>query len=226
MQLHSAGETPRQRFDYRGRHRYTITLETHRGAAVFTARDNVLHVLSALREQALAHRFEVQVYCFLPSRLLLLVQGKDDESFMKGFLGAFRSAANEQLAPALGHPLWRRTYRERVLRKGEDTRRIAQEIWRTPVRENLARSAEAYDFQGSFVKWLQPGVPVRRSGPGPRPKGLSAGRPGGSTSASVAGRPGGSTSTSAPRRPSARRNASFGGRGKGGKRSFPPRRTL
>jgi len=213
MQLHSAGETPRQRFDYRGRHRYTIALETHAGAAVFTVRENVLQVLNALREQALEHRFEVQVYCFLPSRLLLLVQGKDDESFMKAFLSGFRRAANEQLSAVLGHTLWRKTYRERVLRKGEDTRRIAQEIWRTPVKENLARTAETYDFQGSFVKWLQPGVPVRRSGPGLRPKGPPPARPRGGTSASTG------------RRPYAGRSLSSGERGKGGKRSFPPRRT-
>ena len=155
MQLHSAGETPRQRFDYRGRHRYVITVETHGGAPIFTRREIVLQVLAVLREVAFQHHFEVHAYSFLPARLLLLVQGKQDDSYMKGFLSAFRAAASTQLEPALGHPLWKRTYRERVLRKGEETTAAVREIWNTPVRENLARHSDSYEFQGSFVKVLR-----------------------------------------------------------------------
>jgi len=152
MQLHSAGETPHQRFDYRGRHRYIITLETHGGSTVFTQRERVLQVLAVLREQAFQHHFDVHAYSFLPARLLLLVQGKHDDSFMKGFLSAFRAASNGALQPLLGRPLWRRIYRERVLRKGEETQDAVREIWNTPVREGLARHPGAYEYQGSFVK--------------------------------------------------------------------------
>jgi len=157
MQLRSAGEEPRQRFDYRGRHRYVITVEARAGAPVFTRRELVLQVLAVLREQAFQHHFEVHAYSFLPVRLLLLVQGKQDDSYMKGFLSAFRAAANAALEPVLSHPLWRRTYRERVLRKGEETADAVREIWNTPVRENLARHPDAYEFQGSFVKVMRGG---------------------------------------------------------------------
>ncbi len=195
MQLYSAGETPRERFNYRGRHRYVITLETHAGAAVFTARERVLNVLNALRETAMEHRFEVQAYCFLPARVLLLVQGKDDESYMKGFLSAFRAAANDRMVSGIGHVLWKKTYRERVLRKGEETKVLAREIWRTPVKEKLARAPEEYEFQGSFVKWLQPGPPPMRPRPtsyskrpssGQRP---TSGNRGSSSNRSSSGRP-------------------------------------
>lgn len=157
MHLHSAGEEPRPRFDYRGRHRYTITLEVSEDKQVFTTRERVLKALSMLREAAIEHRFEVQAYSFLPSRVLLLVQGKEDTSDMKKFLSAFRSGAHDILNEELGHTLWKKTYRERVLRKGESTPSMARDMWRTPVTEGLATSAEAYDFQGSFVKWLRPG---------------------------------------------------------------------
>ncbi len=165
MHLRSAGEEPRPRFDYRGRHRYTITLEVSEDKPVFTTRERVLKALSMLREAAVAHAFEIQAYSFLPSRVLLLVQGKEDTSYMKGFLSAFRSGAHAILVEELGHTLWKKTYRERVLRKGESTPSMARDMWRTPVTENLAPTAEAYEFQGSFVKWLRPGgAPVSDHG--------------------------------------------------------------
>jgi REP element-mobilizing transposase RayT len=157
MQLHSAGEEPRPRFDYRGRHRYTITLEVSDEKQVFTTRERVLKALSMLREAANEHHFEVQAYSFLPSRVLMLVQGKEDTSDMKKFLSRFRSTAHDILNEELGHTLWKKTYRERVLRKGESTPSMARDMWRIPVTEGLATSPEAYDFQGSFVKWLRPG---------------------------------------------------------------------
>jgi hypothetical protein len=169
MQLRSAGETPRERFDYRGRHRYVITVEAHAGTAVFTQKEIVLQVLDVLREQASQHHFEVHAYSFLPARLLLLVQGKQDDSYMKGFLSAFRAASNVQLEPVLGRPLWKRIYRERVLRKGEETADAVREIWYTPVRENLARYPGGYEFQGSFVRPLRTGPPAGR-GQGQRSK--------------------------------------------------------
>ena len=108
MQLRSAGETPKPRFDYRGKHRYVITLETADDAQVFTTRERVLKVLSVLRETAAEHRFEIQVYCFLPAQVLLLVQGREETSYMKGFLSAFRSAAHAILVEELGHTLWKK----------------------------------------------------------------------------------------------------------------------
>ena len=147
MRLHSAGEEPRPRFDYRGRHRYTITLEVAEDKPVFTTRERVLKALSMLREAAVEHGFEIQAYSFLSSRVLLLVQGKEDTSYMKGFLSAFRSGAHAILVEELGHTLWKKTYKERVLRKGESTPSMARDMWLTPVTENLAASAEAYEIQ-------------------------------------------------------------------------------
>ncbi|MCK7521918.1 MAG: hypothetical protein MZV64_31670 [Ignavibacteriales bacterium] len=94
---------------------------------------------------------------FFPHRCCCLSRGREETSFMKGFLSAFRSGAHAILAEELGHALWKKTFRERVLRKGESTPALARDIFRTPVKENLAPTPEAYEFQGSFVKWLRPG---------------------------------------------------------------------
>ena len=169
MQLHSAGEEPKPRFDYRGRHRYLITLETLGAKPVFAGREEVRVVLGALREQSQVHHFEVLVYSFLPSTLTLLVRGKEEGAYMKSFLAAFRTAASEATAAVVGSRLWKRTYRGRVLRKTEELRKVIREVAMIPVRAGLAAHPLAYEFQGSFVDALSSLLPrpQRRPGDGP-----------------------------------------------------------
>ena len=169
MQLHSAGEEPKPRFDYRGRHRYLITLETFDAKPVFAGREEIRAVLGVLRDQSLVHHFEVLVYSFLPATLTLLVRGKEEGAHMKSFLAAFRTAASEATAPVVGSRLWKRTYRERVLRKTEELRKVIREVAMIPVRAGLAAHPLAYEFQGSFADELSSLLPrpQRRPGGGP-----------------------------------------------------------
>ena len=170
MQLHSAGEEPKPRFDYRGRHRYLITLETHDARPVFAEAEHVRVVLGALRDQSIAHHFEVLIYSFLPATLTLLVRGKQEGAHMKSFLAAFREAATATAAAFAGPRLWKRTYRERVLRKTEDLRKIIFDVAMVPVRAGLAANPLAYEFQGSFTEELSTLLPAarRRQGGPPR----------------------------------------------------------
>ncbi len=157
MRLPSAErhEAP-HRFDYKGQHRYLITLPTHLGKPLFAASDRVFGILGALREEAALHMFDVYAYCFLPARLLLLVRGRDITSDMKVFLSAFRVRTNGQSQQELGQPVWSKKYIERVLRKGEESRDIAKQIFLAPVKEGLVAVATAYPYLGSFV------VPVEK----------------------------------------------------------------
>ena len=141
----------RQRFDYKGTHRYLITLPVPASRKVFTGRERVVRVLDILREVCWARRFDVYAYCFLPDRLILIIRGRSEESDMRSFLTDFREQSSAALASELLHPLWKRTYLERVLRKTEDSRRIAQDVFRLPVKSGLASDPESYPFQGSFV---------------------------------------------------------------------------
>jgi hypothetical protein len=155
MQLHSAGEEPKPRFDYRGRHRYVITLETLDAKPVFAGNEPVRAVLGALRDQSLLHHFEVLIYIFLPSSLTLLVRGKDEGANLKTFLAAFRGAATESTVSLVGPRLWKRVYRERVLRKTEELRKVILEVAMMPVRAGLASDPTRYEFSGSFVDELR-----------------------------------------------------------------------
>ena len=139
------------KFNYLGMHRYLITVPAFKPESAFKERETVLAVLDTLREASWSHHFDVYAYSFLPDVLTLIIRGKEEKSDMKQFLAAFRHGSSERLEARLGHPLWKKKYMERVLRKTEDTRAVAQDIFQGPVRAGLAPSAAEYEFQGSFV---------------------------------------------------------------------------
>ncbi len=141
----------RYRFDYKGMHRYLITLPVYSTRAVFTKHETVVPVLNTLRDSAFALHFDVYAYCFMPEKLVMIVRGKDTNSHMKDFVANFRQNSAAALERQLGHPLWKRKYLERVLRKSEDSRRIAETMFQMPVTAGLVRSASDYAFRGSFV---------------------------------------------------------------------------
>lgn len=141
----------RYRFDYKGMHRYTVTLPVYGSKKVFTEQQRVVAVLNCLRDVTIKHKFDVYAYCFLPDQLLLIVRGKSDDANLKEFLADFRASSSAGLQSDLGHPLWKKKYLERVLRKTEDTRRIAEQLFRAPVKAGLVKSDGEYPFQGSFV---------------------------------------------------------------------------
>lgn len=156
-----------QRFDYRGMHRYIITLPTYHEKPVFNTQERVFTVLGRLREDAVAHKFDVYAYCLLPAKLLLIIRGRDESSDMKGFLAAFRGATNAIVMEEAQHPAWSKKYIERVLRKGEESKELAKQIFGMPVKEGLVKVAAEYPYLGSFV------IPLEKILIPPRP----AGRP-------------------------------------------------
>ena len=152
MQLQRHDEGERYRFNYKGMHRYLITLLTFKSRKVFTEKTVVMSVLDPLLESCWKHHFDIYAYCFLPDRLVMIARGKTEYSDMKAFLATFKSSSSSALQPQLGHPLWKKKYLERVLRRSEDSKRIAEELFQLPAREGLVASAAEYQFKGLFVK--------------------------------------------------------------------------
>ena len=169
MHLRETAES-RYRFDYKGMHRYLITLPSFKSQSVFTSREVVIKVLDLLREGTWQHHFDVYAYCFLPDRLVTIIRGKTEYSDMKAFLTSFRATSSLAFEAVLGHPLWKRTYLERVLRKQEDSDKIAAEVYALPVKEGLIAAGGEYPFRGSFVKSFElgqarPRTPVKKKYP-------------------------------------------------------------
>lgn len=166
MQLPSAQETTSKGFDYRGMRRYLVTMPTYRGEQVFLDPGRITAVLNVLRDSAREHQFDVYAYCFLPDRLVVLVHGATRTSDLRAFLPAFRSMTSGLFAKTLGHPLWKRSYLERVLTRSSESSDVARQVFRLPVGAGLARTAESYPHLGSFtenVEHLLRPRPLRRA---------------------------------------------------------------
>ena len=149
-EMHLREEEPgKERFNYKGMHRYLITLLPRHKEVSLCRRESTLVTLEALRESAQEHEFDVIAYCFLPERLVMVVRGKTEASDMKNFLSGFRGREKSAVAPAAS--MFARRYQERVLRKTEETRVVADEVFHMPVKAGLAARPSAYEFQGSFV---------------------------------------------------------------------------
>ena len=168
MQLRSATDGTSKGFDYRGPHRYLVTLPTFRGRQLFLDLSRITPVREALRELALEHEFDVFAYCFLPDRLIMLLHGRTRSSDLRAFLPAFRGRATGLLEPELGHALWKRSYLERVLTRSSDSAEVARQVFRLPVSAGLARTAESYQYLGSFSEDVMRLLQVR-----PRRQGFS-----------------------------------------------------
>ena len=135
------------RFNYRGLHRYLITLPSAAPGVCLSGKETVFAILAVLREACRTHQFDLYAYCFLADRLVIIVRGKSEDSDMKKFLAEFRAAS----ATALPGRLWARKYQERVLRRLENTRTVADGVFQLPVKAGLAPAPAAYPYQGSFV---------------------------------------------------------------------------
>ena len=141
----------RYRFDYKGMHRYLITLPVYASKKIFTNQRIVVAVLNSLRDAAMEKHFDVYAYCLLPDQMVMIARGRNEDSDMKAFLAEFRSRSSKVLEQDLGHPLWKKKYLERVLRKRENTKQIAGTIFQMPVKAGICPTAEEYPFQGSFA---------------------------------------------------------------------------
>ncbi len=160
--LKSQDHTPGERFNYTGKHRYVLTLPVAGDRPLFTDASVTVPVLDILRAACWRHHFDVYAYSFLPSRLVLIVRGKEEFSQMKEFLRSFRQESNGRLTEQLGKPLWSKKYLERVLRKTEPSVDAARNLFALPVREGLVASAADYPFQGSFVEEMRRFFPPPR----------------------------------------------------------------
>jgi putative transposase len=80
----------------------------------------------------------------------MLVEG-DEGSDLKEFVRLFKSRSSYYYKIITGLPLWQSSYYDRILRKDEDSLKVAEYIVNNPVRGGLVIDALQYPYSGSFV---------------------------------------------------------------------------
>jgi len=80
----------------------------------------------------------------------MLVEG-DEGSDLKELVRLFKSRSSYFYKRLNGAPLWQGSYYDRILRKDEDSLKVAEYIINNPVRRGLVSDALQYPYSGSFV---------------------------------------------------------------------------
>jgi len=138
-------------FDYRGSFRYFVTICAYNKERVF--KDDLFlvnWVTETLREKSSSFGFKVWAYCFMPGHLHILIEGKHNNSDMRKFISSFKQSVGFYYKKKTGLPLWQVSYYEHVLRREEDTTKVARYIFNNPLRKGLVDDIKKYKSLGSF----------------------------------------------------------------------------
>jgi putative transposase len=138
-------------FDYRGTHRYLVTLCTAQRTSWFANPDIADTILSQIRDSATQHQFAILAYCFMPDHVHLLVEGLAQDADLVRFVKHGKQISGYAHKQHFGKSLWQPSWFDRVLRKEEDTTDVIKYILLNPVRAGLVESAADYRLSGSDV---------------------------------------------------------------------------
>lgn len=141
-------------FEYRGLHRYSLTICAHGRRRPFTDRATVIDVLEEIQDAARICRFRMHAYCFMPDHLHLLVESESETSDLCRFVSRWKQRTGFNYSRRTGTRLWQVGFFDHVLRSDESTRRHALYVVDNPIRAGLVRSVGEYPFAWSDPCWM------------------------------------------------------------------------
>ncbi len=142
---------PRLReFSYVGPYRYFVTICTYENRPILTDGWPYAEIVAILSQSSGKLGFDVLAYTFMPDHFHLLVEGREG-SDLREFVRLFKSRSSYLYKTLYGTSLWQSSYFDRVLRKDEDSFKVAEYIITNSVRRGLVRDALRYPYSGSFV---------------------------------------------------------------------------
>ena len=130
---------------YQERHIYHLTLSCSGEEARFTE-EVVQQNLEVLKDSSEKHDTKVHAYCFMPDHLHLLVEGDELVKFVK----EFKQLTGYRYKQKTEEKLWQKSYYDHILREKEEVKKVADYIFKNPVREGLVENFLEYPYSGSF----------------------------------------------------------------------------
>lgn len=131
-----------EKFDYLGERAYTITIFAYWKRKNFPSdatRDRFLRELTLCASKA---SFEVVAYAHFPSKIRMLVRGKEANSDLRAFVESFKHVTEKLWRKNMNEPLWCPGYSDHVLRKSEPIEAFAEAV-RTNARLPIGIRVEA-----------------------------------------------------------------------------------
>jgi len=134
---------------YIGRHRYLLMLDTADQAPHFRDAGTVRRTRTLVREAASHTAFVLCAYCFMPTRLCLLVEGESDTADLRRFVVLSKQRTAHRQRRLHAGKLWHAGYAVRRLDPLESVRQAAGELLRRPWQDGLVGDPREYPFLGS-----------------------------------------------------------------------------
>ncbi len=131
-----------EKFNYLGEHAYTITIYAYWNRKNFGADVTRERFLKELHACAAKASFEVVAYAHFPSKIRMLVRGKDANADLRAFAESFKRVTEKLWRKEQSEPLWCSGYADHVLRKSEPVEAFAEAI-RTGARLPIGIRVEA-----------------------------------------------------------------------------------
>jgi putative transposase len=86
----------------------------------------------------------------MPDHLHVLLKGQQLSSDLLRFVQRFKQLTGFQFKRESGERLWQQSFYDRVLRKGENSRAVAQYIFDNPSTASLPAASAAYELRGGI----------------------------------------------------------------------------
>ena len=114
------------------------------GSAVSAAAEQQLIRVASLS------RFELLAYCFMPDHMHMMVQGQNDASDLINFVRRFKQMTGYRHKRTSGESLWQQSFFDRVLRRDDDLRIVAEYVFANPVMAGLVDEPGEYGLSGGL----------------------------------------------------------------------------
>ena len=137
-------------FDYATPRAYFVTVHAADGRPAFADARNAEKVLEILKEARERNSYRIYAYCLMPDHLHLLLDPAGSNIAVSRFLQTFKSQTAYWYKKEQGRRLWQRGFYDHVVRKSEDSVKIAWYILDNPVRKSLTENADDYPYSGTW----------------------------------------------------------------------------
>ena len=137
--------------EYVGFRQYFLTICTHERGRHFANADAVALVLEQFLRVAVAERFAVLAYCFMPDHVHTLVEAQFETADLQRFVRLAKQQSGFVFLQVARRRLWQESYVERVVRSDESLPGLINYIIANPVRAGLVEAPFDYPHWGSQV---------------------------------------------------------------------------
>ena len=134
---------------YSGLQRIFITFCTFNRRRHFVTRDAFDLVLEQILRTARQFEMDVNVYCFMPDHVHLLIEARSEQADVVAFVHQAKQRTGYAFAQRYRMRLWQPSFHDHVLRDDEASLSVARYIIENPVRAGLVGSPVDYPFLGA-----------------------------------------------------------------------------